>query len=104
MEEGAGMTRDQKIVAIGAASGVVSMALATWLLSGVLPALAGMDSVADRLAYALRWDAFAGLPLFFMLAAVGNARSSSFARIAFFRSAIGSMRSTAPSVSPRPPI
>jgi uncharacterized MAPEG superfamily protein len=33
-----------------------------------------MASVGDRLGYALRWAAFAALPLFAMLAAVGNAR------------------------------
>ncbi|HYN46231.1 MAG TPA: hypothetical protein VES64_06030, partial [Allosphingosinicella sp.] len=72
------MTRDQKIVAIGAASGLASMALGMWLLSTmVLPAPAAMETAGDRLAYALRWDAFAALPLFFMLAAVGNARFKS---------------------------
>lgn len=51
------------------------MALAMWALSTtVLPAPAGMEAVGGRLTYALRWDAFAALPLFFMLAAVGNAR------------------------------
>ena len=74
------MTRDQKIVAIGAASGVVSMVLAMWLLSTrVLPPPAGMATLADRLGYALRWVAFAALPLFAMLAAVGNARFASAA-------------------------
>ena len=71
------MTRDQKIVAIGAASGVASMALAMWLLSTmVLPAPAGVETLADRLGYALRWAAFAALPLFAMIAAVGNARAT----------------------------
>lgn len=68
------MTREQKIVAAGAASGVVSMLLGMWLLSTRLPAPAGMEGLADRLAYAARWLAFAALPLFAMLAAVGNAR------------------------------
>lgn len=72
------MTRDQKIVAIGAASGVASMALAMWVLSTVvLPATTGVETVGERLAYALRWDTLAALPLFFMLAAVGNARFKS---------------------------
>src|SRR5690349_11801127 len=70
------MTRDQKIVAIGAASGVVTMLLAMWVLTTmVLPVPSGMESVADRLAYALRWDALAALPLFLMIVAVGNARA-----------------------------
>lgn len=68
------MTREQKIVAAGALSGIVSMALAMWLLSTLLPAPAGVATLADRLAYAARWLAFAALPLFAMIAAVGNAR------------------------------
>ena len=70
------MSRDQKIVAIGAASGVATMLLAMWVLTTmVLPVPAGMETVADRLAYALRWDALAALPLFLMIVAVGNARA-----------------------------
>ena len=68
------MTREQKIVAAGAASGVASMLAAMWLLSTQLPAPAGVETLADRLAYAARWLAFAALPLFAMLAALGNAR------------------------------
>ena len=72
------MTRDQKIVLTGAASGIAAMALAMWLLSTrALPPPAGMETLADRLGYALRWVAFAALPLFAMLAAVGNARFAS---------------------------
>jgi hypothetical protein len=70
------MSRDQKIVAIGAASGVATMLLATWMLTTmVLPVPTGMEAIADRLAYALRWDALAALPLFMMVAAIGNARA-----------------------------
>ena len=68
------MTRDQKTVAAGALTGIVSMALALWLLATRLPPPVGMESLADRLAYAARWLAFAALPLFAMVAAVGNAR------------------------------
>jgi uncharacterized MAPEG superfamily protein len=68
------MTRDQKIVAAGAASGVASMLVAMWLLSTQLPAPVGAETLAERLAYAARWLAFAALPLFAMVAAVGNAR------------------------------
>ncbi|MET1112855.1 MAG: MAPEG family protein [Allosphingosinicella sp.] len=71
------MTRDQKIVAAGALSGLASMALAMWLFSTLLPAPAGVETLADRLAYAARWLAFAALPLFAMVAAVGNARFAS---------------------------
>jgi uncharacterized MAPEG superfamily protein len=71
------MTRDQKVVAIGAASGVAAMALAMWLLSTrVLPVPRGMETVGDRLGYALRWAAFAALPLVAMIGAVGNARAT----------------------------
>ena len=71
------MTRDQKTVAAGAAAGIAAMALAMWLLSTFLPAPAGVEALADRLAYAARWLAFAALPLFAMVAAVGNARFAS---------------------------
>lgn len=72
--EGLPMTREQKIVAAGSASGIVSMLAAMWLLSTQLPAPPGMETLADRLAYAARWLAFAALPLFAMVAAIGNAR------------------------------
>lgn len=71
------MTRDQKIVATGAVSGIASMALAMWLLSTLLPPPSEVDTLADRLAYAARWLAFAALPLFAMVAAIGNARFAS---------------------------
>jgi len=71
------VSRDQKVVAIGAASGVAAMALAMWLLSTkLLPAPAGMAAVGDRVGYALRWAAFAALPLVAMIAAIGNARAT----------------------------
>ena len=74
------MTRDQKVVAVGAASGVAAMALAMWLLSTILlPAPAGVETLADRIGYALRWAAFAALPLVAMVGAVGNARATSAA-------------------------
>ena len=50
------------------------MILSLWLLYTALPVPAGADTIAGRLAYALRWNAVAALPLFAMLAAVGNAR------------------------------
>jgi len=68
------MTRDQKVVAAGAVSGIASMLAAMWLLTSLPPAPAGVETLADRLAYAARWLAFAALPLFAMVAAVGNAR------------------------------
>lgn len=71
---GVPMTRDQKTVAIGAASGVATMILLLWLTYRLLPVPAGADDLAGRLAYTLRWNAFAALPLFAMVVAVANAR------------------------------
>jgi hypothetical protein len=71
------MTHDQKIVAIGAASGVASMLAAMALLYRMLPLPEGVEGVADRIAYALRAGAFASLPLLAMIAAIGNKRALS---------------------------
>lgn len=71
------MTRDQKVVAVGAGSGVVAMLLAMRALTAVLPVPADAATLDGRIAYALRWNAVAALPLFVMLVAVGNARFKS---------------------------
>ena len=71
------MTREQKIVAAGAASGVASMLVAMFVLHRILPAPAGMEGVADRIAFALRSLALAATPLLAMIAAIGNARALS---------------------------
>ena len=68
------MTEDQTKVAIGAVSGVVGMVLLVWLISTLMPQPQVIDAPGNRLAYALRWSVLAVLPLFFMIAAVGNAR------------------------------
>jgi hypothetical protein len=68
------MKSEQRTVAIGAASGVLLMSAAVWILAIILPAPAIADTLEERLAYALRANVFATLPLFIMLAAVGNAR------------------------------
>ncbi len=68
------MKPEQKIVAIGAASGILTMAVLVWLLTRWLPAPAGIDSMADRLAYALRINLVAIVPFFIMLIAIGNSR------------------------------
>ena len=68
------MRPEQKTVAIGAASGIVTMLVALWLLHSVMPAPAPQAAIAERLAFALRWDALAVLPLFAMIVAVGNER------------------------------
>ena len=68
------MTNDQKTVAIGAVSGIVGMVLLVWLISTLMPQPQVIDAPGNRLAYAARWSVVAVLPLFAMLAAVGNAR------------------------------
>ncbi|HYU94552.1 MAG TPA: MAPEG family protein [Sphingomicrobium sp.] len=68
------MTRDQKIVATGAVSGIVGMALLVWALSKAIVPPALDDTAADRIGYALPWAVVAILPYFAMVAAVGNAR------------------------------
>jgi hypothetical protein len=68
------MTRDQRIVAAGAASGIVVMVLLVWLISAVVTPPQIPDTAADRIAYALPWAVLAAVPLFAMIIAVGNAR------------------------------
>jgi hypothetical protein len=68
------MRAEQKIVALGAASGVVTMALSVWILASVLPTPAIADALAERLSYALRANVFALVPLFVMLITIGNSR------------------------------
>ena len=68
------MKQAQKIVAIGAASGVALMALGVWTLTGLLPSPSIPDALDARLAYAARANVVALLPLFVMFITVGNAR------------------------------
>ena len=68
------MKPEQKIVAIGAASGVAAMALSVWLLTRILPAPAFDDGIAQRLAYTLQANIVAIVPYFVMLITVGNSR------------------------------
>jgi hypothetical protein len=68
------MTREQKIVAVGAASGVAVMALSVWLLTMALPPPRSAGAMAGRLAYALQANVVALLPFFVMIATVGNSR------------------------------
>src|SRR4249920_1736529 len=68
------MNRDQRIVAVGAASGVAAMALCVWILTTTLPAPSIADAVAERLAYALQANIVAIVPFFIMLITVGNSR------------------------------
>ena len=68
------MNRDQKIVAIGAASGIAVMALSVWLLTLALPSPRIAGTLAERLAYALRANVVALLPFFIMIITVANSR------------------------------
>jgi uncharacterized membrane protein YecN with MAPEG domain len=69
------MKPEQKIVAIGAASGVVLMALSVWFLTTHVLSVPNIpDEISARLAYALTANVFALIPLFIMLATVGNER------------------------------
>ena len=68
------MTKDQKTVGIGAASGVVAMAALVWALSKMIPPTIIPDMPGDRLAYAVKWAAVAVLPLLATILSIGNAR------------------------------
>jgi hypothetical protein len=68
------MKAEQKIVAVGAASGVLLMVASVWLLSNALPPPAIADTLGERLAYALRANIVAVVPLFIMFITIGNSR------------------------------
>jgi hypothetical protein len=68
------MTRDQKIVGVGAASGVAAMVMAIAGIYQLWPTNPSLADVSSRLAYALQANAFAVLPLLIGIMAVGNNR------------------------------
>jgi len=68
------MRTEQKIVAVGAASGVALMAVSVWILTKALSTPAIGDALAERLAYALRANVLALVPFFIMLITLGNSR------------------------------
>ena len=68
------MQKEQRIVAVGAASGVAVMALSVWFLTSVLPTPVITDTLGERLAYALKANIVAIVPFFIMLITVGNSR------------------------------
>ena len=68
------MQQAQKIVGIGAASGVALMVAGVWLLTDVLPQPSIADVPGDRVAYALRANVVALVPFFIMLITIGNSR------------------------------
>lgn len=65
---------EQKIVAVGAASGVGLMALSVWILTRLLPQPQIPDALAERLAYTLKANMVALVPLFVMLITIANSR------------------------------
>ena len=68
------MTREQKIVCIGAAGGVLAMIASVATIARFWPISAGLIDLSSRLAYALRLNAFASLPLLAGVMVVGNNR------------------------------
>ena len=68
------MKPEQKIVAIGAASGVATMALGVWFLTHSLPPPEIADTLGERLAYALKANIVAILPFVIMIITVANSR------------------------------
>ena len=69
------MKHEQKVVIIGAASGIIGMlALVTFLTFHIIPTPEIADTIAARLAYALAANVFAMLPLFLMFITIGNER------------------------------
>jgi hypothetical protein len=68
------MKAEQKIVAIGAASGVLLMAISVWVLTKTLPSPVITDTIGERLAYALQANIVAVVPLFIMFITIGNSR------------------------------
>lgn len=68
------MTREQRIVAAGALSGVLAMGAALAASAVWLAGLPEGASAGERLAHAARWNALAALPLFLAIVVVSNRR------------------------------
>ena len=68
------MRPEQKVVAIGAASGVLTMVVLVWLLTQWLPAPTGIETPGERVAYALRINLVALVPFFIMIITIANSR------------------------------
>lgn len=68
------MKTEQKIVAVGAASGILAMIVAVYALTNLLPTPDIADTIPARLAYALGANVVAIIPFFIMLITVGNSR------------------------------
>jgi hypothetical protein len=70
------MTADQKTVAIGSVSGIISMILLMAIIYRFWPASPELTNVAARLGYTVRALTFAALPLLIGKVTVANARFS----------------------------
>jgi len=68
------MTRDQRVVALGAASGVIAMLASVTAIFRFWPVDPGLTDSGARIAYTLQADVFAALPLLIGVMAVGNNR------------------------------
>ena len=68
------MIRDQKIVGIGAASGVAAMIVAIAGTYQLWPSSPSLVDISSRLAYAVQANAFAVIPLLAGIITVGNNR------------------------------
>ena len=68
------MTRDQRVVALGAGSGAIAMVASVTAIYRFWPVDPGLTDISARIACTLRADAFAILPLLFSVMAVGNNR------------------------------
>ena len=68
------MTRDQRVVLLGAASGVVAMLASVTTIFRLWPANPGLTDMGARVAYTLQANVFAVLPLLISVMVVGNNR------------------------------
>jgi amino acid permease len=68
------MRKEQSIVAVAAATGVISMIIGVFGIYRAWPAPEGLAAAAERVAYTLQWEAIAALPLLVAVIAVGNNR------------------------------
>lgn len=71
------MGQDQKIVAAGAAAGILTMLAALFALLRLPISLPATSDAGERLAFVAKWVALAAIPLFVSIVAVGNARFDS---------------------------
>jgi hypothetical protein len=71
------MTQDQKAVAVGMGTGLVTMIVATGGIYQLWPVNPDLSDVTRRLAFAVQANAFASVPLLLAIAAVANGRFGS---------------------------